>query len=236
MYTEYLLVTVIRLHCSIMCIQYVPPIVTDVAWSVGHDCEPCKNSWQIEMLFGLWTRLGTRNHVLNKGSDPPCEGAKMAKPIEMPFGMLSGVCSRKHVLDWGPDAAITTTTIVLQPFVQDYPGEPLPEETFIHPPSWSSSSLYQLLPPTTIHSILLVQITSLAVFLHNLFPCPLWSASWSPHIPYISSLNQCLLFATIAHTIATCFAVVHVSRLCHLFIIRYCHGQDSFEGKGGGPL
>ena len=29
----------------------------------------------------------------------------------------------------------TTTTIVLRPFVQDYPGEPVPEETFTHPPS-----------------------------------------------------------------------------------------------------
>jgi len=42
---------------------------------------------------------------------------------------------------------------------------------------------------------------------------------WSPppHIPYISSLNQCLLFATHAHTIATCFAVVSI--LCHLFLV-----------------
>jgi len=28
-----------------------------------------------------------------------------------------------------------TTTIVLQPFVWDYPGEPIPKETFTHPPS-----------------------------------------------------------------------------------------------------
>jgi len=46
-----------------------------------------------------------------------------------------------------------------------------------HPSSWSSSNLYQLLPSTTIHSILLVQITCLAIFTHNLFPCPLWSTS-----------------------------------------------------------
>jgi len=39
--------------------------------------------------------------------------------------------------------------------------------------------LYQLLPSTTIHSILPVQITCLAIFLHNLFPHPLWSTSWS---------------------------------------------------------
>jgi len=29
----------------------------------------------------------------------------------------------------------TTTTTVLWPFVRDYPGEPVPEETFTHPPS-----------------------------------------------------------------------------------------------------
>jgi len=31
-----------------------------------------------------------------------------------------------------------------------------------------------------------------------------------PHIPYISSPNQCLLFATRAHTIATCFPTVSI--------------------------
>ena len=41
---------------------------------------------------------------------------------------------------------------------------------------------------------------------------------WSPppHMLYISSPNQCLLFATHDHTIATCFAVV--PRLYHLFL------------------
>jgi len=39
---------------------------------------------------------------------------------------------------------------------------------------------------------------------------------WSPppHIPYISSPNQCLLFATHAYTIATCFTVLSI--LYHL--------------------
>ena len=50
-----------------------------------------------------------------------------------------------------------------------------------HHPDQSSSNLYQLLPSTMIHSILLVQITCLAIFLHNLFPCPLWSTSYSIH-------------------------------------------------------
>jgi len=64
-----------------------------------------------------------------------------------------------------------TTTTILRPFVWDYPGEPITEETLTHPPSWSSSNLYRLRPSTTIRSILLVQITWLAIFLHNLFPC-----------------------------------------------------------------
>jgi len=112
-----------------------------------------------------------------------------------------------------------THTTVLRPFVRDYPGEPVPEETLTHPPS-SSSNLYQLLPSTTIHSILPLQITCLAIFLHNLIPCPLvYLLVWSPppHIPYISSPNQCLLFAAHAHSIATCFAVASVSY--HLFLV-----------------
>jgi len=32
-------------------------------------------------------------------------------------------------------AATTTTTTVLRPFLRDYPGEPVPEETLAHPPS-----------------------------------------------------------------------------------------------------
>jgi len=29
----------------------------------------------------------------------------------------------------------TTTTVILRPFVRDYPGELVSEETFTHPPS-----------------------------------------------------------------------------------------------------
>ena len=92
----------------------------------------------------------------------------------------------------------TTTTTILRPFVRDHPGEPVPEETLTHPPSWSSSNLYQLLPSTTIHSILLVQITCLAIFLHNLFSCPLWSASW------FGALH--LIFHTLVHPISVFFS------------------------------
>jgi len=30
----------------------------------------------IEMLFGLWTPVGPRNHVLDGGADPPMERGK----------------------------------------------------------------------------------------------------------------------------------------------------------------
>jgi len=90
-------------------------------------------------------------------------------------------------------------------FVRDNPGKPVPEETFTHfHLSWSSIIPYLLHPSIMIHGILPVQSMHLTVFFHNLSP-------------YISSPNQCLLFATHAHTIATCFAVV--PRLCHLILI-----------------
>ena len=61
--------------------------------------------------------------------------------------------------------------------------------------------------------------------LGNLFAQPLsmcslvylLACSPPPHIPYISSPNQCLLFAIHAHTITTCFAVVSI--LYHLFLV-----------------
>jgi len=92
----------------------------------------------------------------------------------------------------------TTTTTVLRLFVRDYPGQPVPEETLTHPPSSSSSNLYQLLPSTTIHSILLVRMTCLAIVLHNPFPCPLWSTFWS------GALH--LIFHTFLHPISVFFS------------------------------
>ena len=124
---------------------------------------------------------------------------------------MDRICIPKHT---------HTTTTVLRPFVRDYPGEPVPEETLTHQPSWSSSNLYQLLPSTTIHSILLVQIACLAIFLHNLCPCPFWSTSWSGastscsiHF-FIQSVSS---FRNNAHTITTCFVVVSI--LYHLFLV-----------------
>jgi len=89
------------------------------------------------------------------------------------------------------------TTTVLWPFVQDYSGEPVPEETFTHLPFWSSSNLYELLSFTMIHSILPVQIACLAIFLHNLSTRTFWSASWS------GALH--LIFHTFFHPISVLF-------------------------------
>ena len=54
-------------------------IVTDrVAWSVGLSVtlvSPAKTAEPIEMPFGLRTRVGPRNHLLDCGPDPPWEGA-----------------------------------------------------------------------------------------------------------------------------------------------------------------
>ena len=67
----------------------------------------------------------------------------------------------------------------LMAFVRDYPGRPVPEETFTHShPSLSSDILYQLPPFTTIHGILFVQFTSLTVLSDNLSPGSHWSSSW----------------------------------------------------------
>jgi len=57
------------------------PTVTDqVAWSVGRSVSPCvtlvspaTTAELIEMLFGLGTQVGPRNHVLDGNPDAPYE-------------------------------------------------------------------------------------------------------------------------------------------------------------------
>jgi len=55
------------------------PIVTDrVAWPVGLSVtlvSPAKTAEQVEMPFGLRSRVGPGNHVLDGSPDPPWEGA-----------------------------------------------------------------------------------------------------------------------------------------------------------------
>jgi len=64
------------------------PIVTNrVAWSVCRSVtlvSPEKTAEPIEMQFGLRTRVGPQNYVLDGGPDPPWEGAmggRMGVPL-----------------------------------------------------------------------------------------------------------------------------------------------------------
>ena len=123
--------------------------------------------------------------------------------------------------DWRQKSImLNTTTTILWPFVQDYRVSRYQKKhspthhpdhhpifiSFFHLPRSIASSLFKW------------------YVLDNLFAQPLSMSSlvyllvWSPppHIPYISSPNQCLLFATHAYIIATCFAVVSI--LYHLFL------------------
>jgi len=54
-----------------------PTVIDRVAWSVGLSVglsvtlvSPAKMAEPIEMPFGLWTRVGPRDHVLDGGLDP----------------------------------------------------------------------------------------------------------------------------------------------------------------------
>jgi len=110
-----------------------------------------------------------------------------------------------------------TTVLWLSDFVQDNPGELVPEEKFIHSHlSWSSVIPYLLPPSIIIHGLLPVQFTCLTVFFHNLSPSFLWSTSWPDTLHFII-LYTFLHPTAHAHTIATCFAVV--TRICHLNLV-----------------
>jgi len=99
-----------------------------------------------------------------------------------------------------------STTTVLLPFVWNYPGELVWEETFTHSHlSWSSTILYQLSPSIIIYSILPVQFTCLTVFLHNLCPSLLWFTCWSGTLHFIlhTSLHPIIVFFSQRMPIAT---------------------------------
>jgi len=71
----------------------------------------------IQMPFGLWTRVGPRKRVLDRGPDLPCKGpifrgkdmpddtakicGKIAEMIQIPFGLWTRKGRRKHVLHGG---------------------------------------------------------------------------------------------------------------------------------------
>ena len=142
---------------------------------------------QLDHMRIICTSLQTDNHAITspvttqflQAGYPSCRRTHSVKVLNLLHVYICipiPACIHLH-------GNATTTTTVLRPFVWDYPGEPVPEETFNHPPSWSSS-LYQLLPFTTIHSILPVQITCLAIFLHNL--CLFLVFLTSPYLKLLS--------------------------------------------------
>ena len=56
-----------------------------ICLSVFHTNEPCKMAEPIKMPFGLRTRVGQGNHVLDGGPDPPWEGANFLGRMLVPL-------------------------------------------------------------------------------------------------------------------------------------------------------
>ena len=113
-----------------------------------------------------------------------------------------------------------THTTVLRPFVRDYLGEPVPEETSIHShPSCSSTILIIFLHlPRTLASSLLNPRTWQSLCTtsnHVLFGLPL---GLEPTTSYcIHFFTQSLSSFCNTYTIVACFAVV--ATLCPLFLV-----------------
>ena len=70
-----LLLIFIRLHCICRCrlLLQMEQRGLPVGLSVRIG-SPAKTAEPIEMLFGLWTWVGQRNHVFDGGPDPPWKG------------------------------------------------------------------------------------------------------------------------------------------------------------------
>jgi len=69
-------VTLLLGHIIVLCTQ-MWPVVTYAAWSVCWSVmivSPAETAELINMLFGLWSRVGLRNHVLDRGPDPRVRG------------------------------------------------------------------------------------------------------------------------------------------------------------------
>jgi len=68
------LTIVFLLGCTAVLCAYMRPIVTDrVLWSVDRSVtvlSSAKMAEPNEMLFGLWARIGSRNHLLDRGPYP----------------------------------------------------------------------------------------------------------------------------------------------------------------------
>jgi len=114
--------------------------------------------------------------------------------------------NEQHVL-----CIINKTTTVIQRFVHDYPGEPVPEQTFTHSHlSWLSTILCRRPPSAMIYSI--PNLCAWQFFIEPLSKSSMvYLLVWKPplHIPHISLPNHYLLFAIHAYTITTSFQGDH---------------------------
>jgi len=88
------------------------PIVTDrVAWSVGRSVtlvSPAKTAAPIEMPFGLWARMGRRNHVLD-GGPAMLRDVAMATNFGRQFAIINGFVG----YNFGCMVAIATRCLIL---------------------------------------------------------------------------------------------------------------------------
>jgi len=64
------------------------PIVTDILCLSDISMSCPKTDEPIEMIFGVWTRVGPRNHVLGGGPHVPA-GGEILGPIQKYRGKLS---------------------------------------------------------------------------------------------------------------------------------------------------
>jgi len=54
-------------------------VVLSICLLVGQSIvNPAKMAEPIEILFGMWTHVDPRNHLLDGGPNPPCKGALLS--------------------------------------------------------------------------------------------------------------------------------------------------------------
>jgi len=84
----------------------------------------------LKVSFSLWLEISyhSTNSALNQNGKSQNETASL---------MMHLACKQIRRIYHDSKAAHTTatTTNILRPFVRDYSGEPVPEETLTHPPS-----------------------------------------------------------------------------------------------------
>ena len=62
--------TIIRLRCHEKVAYACSVVCLSACLSVHHTMRPTKTAELVKVLFGVWSRVNTRNHVLGGGSDP----------------------------------------------------------------------------------------------------------------------------------------------------------------------